>query len=234
MAREGASASARLTLAVLTAAGVIAAASARADGPQGVDEPLTRFERFALAGCTPCVKESVPIATVAVPAVKLAALVRAAAGRVSRAGEIGVEVLRAYQLGRASRQMLALRVTLSIPTGNPGEMYRLASGVVDEDEVAGLAVALREIAQTASAPTAPAPGTETMEIDVHTGSVRLGILRLRENSVAYVQAGDIHLLARRPVWEAPGTLYLPPTELPALVRAIAEAAAKVQSMRGAQ
>jgi len=99
-------------------------------------------------------------------------LARPTAGRLTRPGEVAVEVLRAYQLGQSTRQLLALRLTLSVATGTPGEVYRLASGVVDDADVGALASAVREISQTAASSTAPAPGVDTVEIDIHSGQHR--------------------------------------------------------------
>src|SRR5262245_15436344 len=80
--------------------------SALADGTAPADEPITRFEKFLLETCTPCVRESSTLATLPVAPARTAALARSTAGRAPRAGEVGVEALRSYLLGRPSRQML--------------------------------------------------------------------------------------------------------------------------------
>ena len=207
---------------------------AMADGGIPVDEPLTRFEKFLLETCTPCVKESSTQATLAVAPAKTAALARSTAGRAPRAGEIGVEALRSYVLGRPSRQMLAVRLNLSVATGNPGEVYRMASGVVDEEELSAFVNGLGDLVQAAASSTLTDAGVDSVELDVRGGSIRVGVLRLKGESLAFVQAGDMRVFTRRPIWEAPATLYLAVSDLPALRGAIVQAAARLQKMRGSQ
>jgi hypothetical protein len=223
-------------LATLVMAGslVAPARSVSADVAAGVEEPLTRFEKFVLEACSPCVKESSPIATLPVPPVKTAVWARTMAGRMARTGEVGVEALRSSLLGRPSRQLLAVRLTLSVAAGNPIEMYRMATGVVDEEELAAFVSGLDDLAQAAAAPTPPDGGADFVEIDVRSGSVRVGVIRQKGEALAYVQAGDIRVLARRPVWEAPSTFYLPVADLAALRSAVVQAAAKLSRMRSGQ
>ena len=111
-------------------------------------------------------------------------------------------------------------------------MYRVASGVVDEEEIGAFVSGLGELVQAASA-SPPADGN-AVEIDMHSGSVRIGVLRTKGESMVFVQAGDVRAFVRRPVSDAPTTLYLPVADLTALRGAIAQAAAKVQTMRGGQ
>jgi hypothetical protein len=204
-----------------------------ADVVRGVDEPVTRFERFLLETCSPCVKESVQIATLQIPSMKLAAWTRTMVGRTTQPAEIGVEALRSYLLGRPTRQMLAVRLTMSVATGNPAEVYRMAAGVVDEEEIGAFVSGLGEIIQAVSAATPP-DATGSVETDVQTGTIRVGVIRLKGESMAYMQAGDIRVFARRPVWESGAALYLPVAELPALRNAINQAAVRIQKMRVAQ
>jgi len=128
-----------LTRPLIVAASLVATAHpAHANGAHGATvtvEPPTRFERFVLGACSPCVKETHPIATIAAPPLKLAAFPRVVTIQMTRPGEIGIEVLRAHPLGRPSRQQLALRVAVSISAGAPGEMYRIGTGVLDEEEI---------------------------------------------------------------------------------------------------
>jgi hypothetical protein len=195
----------------------------------GDEPPLSRYETF-VAGCSPCVKDSVAVATIAVPALNITALSQTLSGRSARAGQITIEALRSHILGKPSTQLLAVRLTLSIMTGIPGETFRLSSGIVDEGDVARLESALEEIV---SAGTSADGEAGTREMDVHTSSVRAGMVALKGESVAYVQAGDIHSLLRRPVWDAPGTLYLAVADLARLRAALGDAAMKLRSMRGA-
>ena len=229
-------ATAQRPLVVLAMAGSLIApgGSALAHGTQGADEPLTRFEQFVLDACSPCVKESVPIATLQVPPVKLPAWSRTVGVRTTRPGEISVEALRSHRLGRPGQQLLAVRLTLSVATGNPGEMYRVASGVVDEEEIEALVSGLAEVVQAASASPPADAGADTIEIDLHSGSIRMGVIRLKGESIVYVQTGDIRVLARRPVWDAPATLYLPVADLAMLRGALAQAAMKIRKMRSGQ
>jgi hypothetical protein len=207
---------------------------ALADGAAPADEPITRFEKFLLESCTPCVRESSTLATLPVAPARTAALARSTAGRAPRAGEVGVEALRSYVLGRPSRQMLAVRLNLSVATGNPGEVYRMASGVVDEEELSAFVNGLGDLVQAAAAPTLTDALVDTVELDVRGGTVRVGVLRIKGESLAFVQAGDMRLLTRRPIWEAPATLYLAVADLGTLRNAMVQAAARLQKMRGNQ
>jgi hypothetical protein len=156
---------------------------------------------------------------------------RGGGARATRPGEITVEALRSHVLGRPSRQSLAIGITLSVATGNPGEMYRMASGTMDEEDVGAFVSGLGDIIQAVGAPTPPGAGANTVEIDQSSGSVRVGVARQNRESTVYVQAGDVRVLGRRSVWEASSTLYLPVSDLPALRGAIVHAAAQLQKMR---
>ena len=68
------------------------------------------------------------------------------------------------------------------------ELYRLAVGVLDEDEVPALASAAAEIANLGAAPVAA--GAESAEASFRGGSLRIGVLVVPGRVVAYVQAGD--------------------------------------------
>ncbi|HKQ65935.1 MAG TPA: hypothetical protein VJZ73_13055 [Methylomirabilota bacterium] len=201
--------------------------------PQVADEPLSRFEQFLVEGCSPCVREALPIATLPVRPVTIPFSSRNVGVRTTRPGEIGVEALRAHLLGRPSRQLLAVRLTLSVATGSPGEMYRMAAGLIDEEEVGAFVTGLGEIIQATSGSTLRG-GPDSVEIDQSSGNIRVGVGRVSAESIVYVQTGDLRLLTRRPVWEASSTVYLPVADLAALRNAIAQAAAKLQQLRSAQ
>jgi hypothetical protein len=201
------------------------------EGIRAADEPPTRFERFLLSGCVPCVTESHLVATVPTGAPRISGLPRSGGAQPARAGEIRIEALRAYQLGRPSRQLLALRMTLSVAVGVSGELYRMAAGLADEEEVPALSAAISDIARLAAV-APPDAGVEHTDASVRGGSFRIGLLRLRNESVAYAQAGDLSVLALRAVWDVPTTMYLPPEQLPALADAVGQAAAKIRRLRG--
>jgi len=224
-----------MTRSLLTAVLVIgllaAPRAARANGEQPAASALpTHFERFVLSGCSPCVKESFPVKTIAIAPVKLPAFPRVPAGSQSRQGEIAFEVVRASELGRAARQSLAVHATLSVGAVAGGGLYRVGLGVLDADDVGALADALSGMAKAAATPE-PA-GAESVEIDFHAGSLRVGVIRIRGDAMAYVQAGQIPILMFRPVWEVPNTVFLPVSDLPGLTAAIVEVAAKIRALRG--
>jgi hypothetical protein len=221
----------RLLQAVLAVALLAAAPSvAGANGDPSGGGPPTVFERFVLSACSPCVRESYAIAALPTapptgPAVGKSG--SSAAG--GRPGEIAIEVLRARQPGRPDWTSLALRVTLSV-TSRPGETYRLGTGLLDAPDVRALAQAVADMARLATAPGAD-PGPESVDVDFHGGSLRIGVLRVRGDAVAYVQTGDLPTLMQRAVWEVPTTLYLPLNDLPALSSALARAAALIERVR---
>jgi hypothetical protein len=199
---------------------------------RGVVDPPTSFERALAEICSPCVKEAYSVATVQVPPLKLPVVTRLSGTAATRAGEIGFEVLRAYQVGRPDRQFLAIRVTLSIVAGGGrGEMYRLGVGLLDEAELPVLASTLAHIVQIA-ATVAGNMDPDSTEIDFQEGSLRVGLLRVRGDGVAYVQTGDPSILALRPVLEVPTALYLPASQIPTLVAIIGQVTAKIKALRG--
>jgi len=213
--------------AVLVVAMLAAPSVAHANGDPAATGPPTTFERFALSACTPCVRESYPVASLAIAPLEFPGFPRLAAGAASRSGEIAIEVVRAQQLGRPDWQSLGMRVTLSVVTGSG--TYRLGIGLLDAVEVTVLAKAVEEMAKIATAPPAN-PSVET-DIDFHGGSLRIGMLRLGGEAVVYVQTGDLPTLMQRAVWEVPTTLYLPVKELPALAAALHQAATTIEKLR---
>ncbi len=203
--------------------------AAHANGDPAATGPPTTFERFVLSACTPCLRESYPVTSLEIAPLAFPGFPRLAARAASRPGEIAIEVVRAQQLDRPGWQSLALRVTLSVMTG--GEMFSLGIGLLDAVEVTALAKAVAAMAKIAMAPPAN-PSVETADIDFHGGSLRIGVLRLRGEAVAYVQTGDLQTLMQRAVWEVPTTLYLPVKELPALAAALHQAASTIEKVRG--
>ena len=220
----------------LTAVTVIALLAAapsavRGNGDPAAGGPPTVFERFVLSACSPCVRESYPVTSLAIAPLTLPGFPRAAAGAAARTGGIAIEVLRAQQPGRPDWKSLALRVTLSVMAGPDGETYRLGIGLLDGVDVRALALAVAEMAKIATAPPANS-SAESVDIDFHGGSLRVGVLRIRGAAVAYVQTGDLPTLMQRAVWEVPTTLYLPVKDLPVLATALDQAAATIEKVRG--
>ena len=217
-----------LTLVLAVALGAAPSTSGANGDPVG--GPPTVFERFVLSACTPCVRESYPIASLPVAPMTLTGFPRTAAGSAARPGEIAIEVLRAHQPGRPDWRSLALRVTLLVPTGAGGDLFRLGTGLLDGGEVPALARAVGEMARLAAAPAGEG-AAETADVDFHGGTVRIGVMRIRGDAVGYVQTGDLPTLLQRAVWEVPTTLYLPVKDLPDVAAALGKAAARIEQAR---
>ena len=219
----------RLVLALLVS---LAAAPSvvRANGDGSPAAPPTVFERFVLSACSPCVRESYPIATLPVAPIALPALPRAAAVGGARSGEIVIEVLRAQQTDRPDWRSLALRVTLSVATSASGDLFRLGTGLMDGTDVRPLARAVAEMARAAAGPASD-PRPDSVDADFHAGTLRIGVLQIRGDAVGYVQTGDLPTLLQRAVWEVPTSLYLPVKDLPAVAAALEQAAARIDQVR---
>jgi hypothetical protein len=201
----------------------------RANGDSVAAGPPTVYERFVLSACAPCIRETYPIAALAVTPPPVSWFPRTAAAP-PRPGEITIEVLRAQQPARPDWKSLALRMTLSV-TASPGEAYRLATGLLDGVDVGPLARAVAEMATTPAPPPANS-SAGSVEVDFHGGSLRIGVLSTRSGAVAYVQAGDLMTLMQRALWEVPTTLFLSVADLPALATALGRAAATIEKARG--
>jgi hypothetical protein len=217
-----------LTLVLIVA--LAAAPSIGGANGDPVGGPPTVFERFVLSACAPCIRESFAIASLPVAPMTLAGFPRTAAGSAARPGEIAIEVLRAQQPGRPDWRSLALRVTLLVPTGAGGDLFRLGTGLLDGGEVPALARAVGEMARLAATPAGDG-AADTADIDFHGGTLRVGVLRIRGDAVGYVQTGDLSTLLQRAVWEVPTTLYLPVKDLPEVAAALGKAAAKIEQAR---
>lgn len=195
--------------------------------------PPTLYERFIRFGCAPCVQDAHLVNAVPISPVKLPSLpgVMPGAQLMPRQGEIRFEVMRASELGRETRQLLAVRLTLSAGMGTAAGMQFFPSGfgIVDAEDAADLLHAVRQIVSAAKAPQTS--GADMTTIDYHKGSVRVGLLRIGGETIAYVQVGDIPLLAERPVWQVPTTVFIGLGELPALVPVLTEVVTKIRGMR---
>jgi hypothetical protein len=215
---------------LLVALAALAPTGASANGDPAPVLP-TVFERFVLSACSPCIRESFAVATLPVAPLTLPAFARMAASAAARPAEIAIEVLRARQPGRADWQSLALRVTLAVTTGSGGETFRLATGLLDGADAPALARAVADMAAMAPG-LAPDGQAASADVEFHGGSLRVGVVRVGTDAVAYVQTGDLATLMQRPVWEVPTTLYLPVASLPALATALGRAATTIETVRG--
>lgn len=193
--------------AILVLALLASPAPTRGDGDAPADGPATVFERFVLSACSPCVRESYPIAILPIAPLPLPGFPRSATTNV------------------------ALRVTLSVSTGTGGDLFRLGTGLLDGADVRALAQAVGEMARIATAPPGE-PRAETVDADFHGGTLRIGVLQIRGDAVGYIQTGDLPILLQRAVWEVPTTLYVPVKDLPAVAAALGQAAARIDQVRG--
>jgi hypothetical protein len=214
----------------LAAVVLAAPGAARGNGEDPVHPPATVFERFVLSSCSPCVRESYAVGSLATVPLALARPPRATAGTAARPGEIAVEVVRAHPLGRPGWSSVALRVSLSLSIAAGGATYRLGVGLLDGADVRPLADAVGEMVRQAAASPAEA-SAESAQVDFHGGTLRVGLLRLRGETIAYVQVGDRQAQIQLPVWEVPTTLYLAVGDLPILAAALEQAAATIEKVR---
>jgi hypothetical protein len=214
----------------LVAALLAAPGAARGNGEDPVHPPATVFERFVLSSCSPCVREAYAIGSLVTVPLALARPPRATAGTAARPGEIAIEVVRAHPVGRPGWSSLALRVSLSLSIAAGGATYRLGVGLLDGADVRPLADAVGEMVRQAG--TSRAEGSaESAQVDFHGGTLRVGMLRLREETIAYVQVGDRQAQIQLPVWEVPTTLYLAVSDLPILAAVLDQAAATIEKVR---
>jgi hypothetical protein len=204
--------------------------------PTTAPPPPTHFERFVRSGCSPCVQETQPVKSVAIAPTKLPAGsygLPAAADLPARAGQITLEIMRAWELGRPTRELLAVRVNLLIGMGTAtNQLFPLGAGMLDAEDANDLARAVGEMAKFAATPPKDT-SIETIDVDYRVGSLRVGVVRLRGDAVAYVQVGDIALLAQKPVWQVPTTIFASVGELPALAAALTEVVSKLRALRRA-
>jgi hypothetical protein len=230
----------KLNLALVAFIGVLCAQSNVAnatDVPAGsgaLPQTLTQFEYFVQARCIPCVREFYTIATLPFPSVKtptFAGLAPANPAPNTRAGEMRLELLRAYPVGQQSRQHMAMRVVLSVSAGSASTLYPLGAGLLDEDEVPVLAAALSQMGKSLSL-AGDDPSIQLIDTEFHADSVRMGSVRSANDIVAYVQvAPSDPQFALKQVWELPA-MYLPAKDIPALEHAVQQVNAKIRALRG--
>jgi hypothetical protein len=207
-----------------------AEANGRHDTPG--TEPPTKFERLVIRDCMPCLREAYAVAAVAAPPLKPAGFSAQLLGAMARAGEAKFEVLRGARSGRTGEQF-AMRVDLFLASGGPTPvLFRLASGLLDEEHLGPLATALAEMIRVAEQPADATGGPDTSELEYHAGSLRVGVLRTRAATVAYLQAGDLDLLRAPSVADGLSALFWQPADLPALADAVNRVLARIRELRG--
>jgi hypothetical protein len=195
---------------------------------------LTQFEYFIQNYCVPCVREFYTIATLPFPSVKtptFAGLAPANPAPNTRAGEMRLELLRAYPVGQQSRQHMAMRVVLSVSAGSGNTLYPLGAGLLDEDEVPVLAAALSQMGKSVSAGGGDS-SVELVDTEFHADSIRMGTVGSGNDVLAYVQIAPADpQFALKQVWELPA-MYLAFKDIPTLEHAVLQVKAKIQAFRG--
>ena len=211
----------------------VASATNVPSGPGGLPQVSTQFEDFIQTHCIPCVREFYTIATVPFPSVKtptFAGLAPANPAPNTRAGEMRLQLLRAYPVGQPTRQHMAMSVVLSVSAGAGNTLYPLGTGLLDEDEVPVLAGALAQMGQSASAGGGDS-SAQLVDTEFHAGSVRMGTVGSGNDVIAYgqiVAAGPLFSLKQ--VWELPA-MYLPAKDISMLERAVRQVNTKIQAFR---
>jgi hypothetical protein len=219
-----------LGLALVLLVAPAAAANGQHDGPGS--PPPTKFERLVVRECAPCLREAYAVATVAAPPLKPAGFSAQLLSAMARSGEARFEVLRGARSGRTGEQF-AMRVELFLASGGPTPtLFRLASGLLDEEHLAPLAAALAEMIRIVERPADGAGAPDTTELEYHAGSLRMGVLRTRAATVAYAQAGDPEILRAPSVADGLGALFWQPADLPALADAVNRVLARIAELRG--
>jgi hypothetical protein len=149
----------------------------------------------------------------------------------TRAGEMRLELLRAYPVGQPSRQHMAMSVVLSVSAGSGATLYPLGAGLLDEDEVPVLAAALAQIGKSVSAGSGDS-SAQLVDTEFHADSVRMGTVGSGNDLVAYVQiAPSDPLFSLKQVWELPA-MYLPAKDISTLEHAVRQVNSKIQAFRG--
>ena len=230
----------RLNFALVVFIGIVFAQSNVASatdvpgGPASLPQVSTQFEFFIQNRCIPCVREFYTIATVPFPSVKtptFAGLAPANPAPNTRAGEMRLELLRAYPVGQPSRQHMAMSVVLSVSAGSGATLYPLGAGLLDEDEVPVLAAALAQMDKSVSAGGGDS-SVQLVDTEFHADSVRMGTVGSGNDLLAYVQIAPADpLFSLKQVWELPA-MYLPAKDIPTLEHAVMQVNAKIQAFRG--
>lgn len=220
-------------IALVCAQSNVAGATNVPPGPGALPQVLTQFEFFIQTNCIPCVREFYTIATVPFPSVKtptFAGLAPANPAPNTRAGEMRLELLRAYPVGQQSRQHMAMSVVLSVSAGTGNTLYPLGAGLLDEDEVPVLAAALAQMGKSVSAGGGDS-SVQLVDTEFHADSVRMGTVGSGNDLVAYVQIAPADpLFSLKQVWELPA-MYLPAKDISTLEHAVLQVNEKIRAFR---
>jgi len=195
------------------------------------EEPNTAFEAVTADSCSPCVRDSYAVAALPLASLRSGTFGPTVANMMSRGGEIRIEVVRAYPLGRPNQQVLAMRATLSIKTGD-GQIMPVTNGLLDEEDVGAFAAAVDNMAKSAARRPAEEPIPDITEMEFHAGALRVGTIRVRTEDVAYLQAGNMRVLRAPTPFETSSAIFLPVSELSVLHQAIGQAELKIKKLRG--
>ena len=221
-------------IALVCAQGSFAGATNVPSGPAAPPPALTQFEYFIQTYCVPCVREFYTIATLPIPSIKtptFAGLAPVNPAPNTRAGEMRLELLRAYPVGQQSRQHMAMRIVLSVSAGSGTTLYPLGAGLLDEDELPVLAAALSQMGKSVSAASGDS-SIQLVDTEFHADSLRMGTVGSGNDVVAYVQIAPADpQFALKQVWELPA-MYLPAKEISTLEHAVRQVNAKIQAFRG--
>ena len=221
-------------IALVCAQSNVAGATNVPPGPGALPQVFTQFEDFIQTHCIPCVREFYTIATLPFPSVKtpdFAGLAPANPAPNTRAGEMRLELLRAYPVGQKSRQHMAMSVVLSVSAGSGNSLYPLGAGLLDEDEVPVLAAALSQMGKSVSAGGGDS-SVQLVDTEFHADSVRMGAVGSGNDVLAYVQIAPADpLFSLKQLWELPA-MYLPSKDIPTLEHAVLQVNAKIQALRG--
>jgi hypothetical protein len=206
----------------------------RADGdpvPTAAPEPPTHLGRFTRKECSPCVQETYAVKAVPVSSMKLPSFPGMQGAQSQRLGKISVEVVRAWELDRPTRELMAVRCNLlTSVAAESSQFFPLGAGMLDAEDAPDLVHAVEAISKAAAADQRDGP-PDVIDIDYRVGSLRIGVLRSGGSAVGYVQVGDIALLSDRPVWQVPTTLYLATTDLQVLATALSDAIVQIRALR---
>src|SRR5258708_30718052 len=130
-----------------------------------------------------------------------------------------------------NQQHLAMRVALSVTTGLQGQTYSLGTALVDEADVPELAGTIADMAGAVGSAAARS-AAEVGDLEFHGDTMRIGVIRIRDESIVYIQAwssSDLPRLALKQVWEVP-SLYLPVSAFPPLRAPVREGNITIQRM----
>jgi hypothetical protein len=206
---------------------------ALADGdpvPTMAPPPATHLGRFTRQECSPCVQETYAVKAVAASPVKLPSLPGMQGVQPQRLGKISVEVVRAWELDRPTRELMAVRCNLLTGvTAESSQFFPLGAGMLDAEDAPDLVRAVEAISIAAAEQRDGPP--DVIDMDYRVGSLRIGVLRSGGSAVGYVQVGDIALLSDRPVWQVPTTLFLATSDLPVLATALSDAIVQIRALR---